>query len=195
MTLIKSNSKPPHNLPLPNHSKHLLLYFPNTVINTKPLLYPMYAALSITVVKPLFLSSENHFSSTNCSGSSRNKISSVSYRSCMASVRAFTETETKNTRACESLYEILKVNQNASQIEIKTAYRTLAKLYHPDTSSSSELESDGRYFIEIHNAYATLSDPVARSLYDLSLVSRRRQPLSSSFGFYPTRRWETDQCW
>ncbi|KAK9989169.1 hypothetical protein SO802_029408 [Lithocarpus litseifolius] len=33
----------------------------------------------------------------------------------------------------------------------------------------SDSESDGRDFIEIHNVYATLSDPAARALYDLSL--------------------------
>ncbi|CAI0444213.1 unnamed protein product, partial [Linum tenue] len=37
-------------------------------------------------------------------------------------------------------------------------------------------------------------DPAVRALYDLSL-GRRRMPVGSSGGYYPTRRWETDQCW
>ncbi|KAK6934666.1 DnaJ domain [Dillenia turbinata] len=95
-----------------------------------------------------------------------------------------------------SLYDVLRVNRNASLTEIKTAYRSLAKLYHPDAAS----ESDGRDFIEIHNAYATLSDPAARAVYDLSLGSTRRRSngrySSATPGFYSTtRRWETDQCW
>ncbi|KAL2455690.1 Chaperone DnaJ-domain superfamily protein [Forsythia ovata] len=113
-----------------------------------------------------------------------------------------------------SLYEVLRVKQNASQTEIKTAYRTLAKIYHPDATSrfmnssisSSSSSSDGGSFIEIHNAYSTLSDPEARAVYDLKLNigSQRRRPLSSSVSgfrspgrarFNPTRRWETDQCW
>ncbi|KAL2475947.1 Chaperone DnaJ-domain superfamily protein [Abeliophyllum distichum] len=114
-----------------------------------------------------------------------------------------------------SLYEVLRVKQNASPTEIKTAYRTLAKIYHPDAtsrfmnssiSSSSSSSSDGGSFIEIHNAYSTLSDPEARAVYDLKLNigSQRRRPLSSSVSgfrspgrsrFNPTRRWETDQCW
>ncbi|KAL6999059.1 hypothetical protein U1Q18_000226 [Sarracenia purpurea var. burkii] len=98
-----------------------------------------------------------------------------------------------------SLYEVLRVKRDASPMEIKAAYRSLAKLYHPDTSNSET--SDGRDFIEIHNAYETLSDPAARALYDLSLaVGSRRRPFQYAAaghhsGFYSTRRWETDQCW
>ncbi|PIN02421.1 hypothetical protein CDL12_25064 [Handroanthus impetiginosus] len=109
-----------------------------------------------------------------------------------------------------SLYEVLRVKRNASQMEIKTAYRTLAKLYHPDATSrfmdsSIASSTDGRDFIEIRNAYATLSDPDARSVYDtsLSLNSQRRWNTEglSRYGspdrgrFYRSRRWETDQCW
>ncbi|KAL2523832.1 Chaperone DnaJ-domain superfamily protein [Abeliophyllum distichum] len=103
-----------------------------------------------------------------------------------------------------SLYEVLKVNQNASQMEIKAAYRTLAKLYHPDAAShlikcsSTSTGDDGIDFIEIHKAYATLSDPNARAVYD----SKSRPSWSGSgvrsqerVRFYQTRRWETDQCW
>ena len=106
-----------------------------------------------------------------------------------------------------SLYEVLRVEQNASPTEIKSAFRSLAKLYHPDVAAVRRSpESDGGAvagdgdFIEIRNAYETLSDPSARAMYDLSLTSRRRRfpaPLSvdRNSGYYPTRRWETDQCW
>ncbi|KAJ8765026.1 hypothetical protein K2173_010500 [Erythroxylum novogranatense] len=89
----------------------------------------------------------------------------------------------------ESLYEVLQVKQSASQREIKTAYRTLAKLYHPDA-----LKSDGQDFIEIHNAYETLSDPAARALYDMSFFYKTKRAVVG-VGYYQTRRWETDQCW
>ncbi|KAL5548859.1 hypothetical protein UlMin_004090 [Ulmus minor] len=119
-----------------------------------------------------------------------------------ASIRASLAMETPPRRISRcSLYEILLVKQNASPSEIKTAYRSLAKLYHPDVAfSSEESDCDGSDFIEIHNAYATLSDPSARALYDLSLGAqfRRSSPLSSSYsssGYYSTRNWETDQCW
>nr|GMC53380.1 chaperone protein DnaJ 11, chloroplastic-like [Ipomoea batatas] len=93
-----------------------------------------------------------------------------------------------------SLYEVLRVKQNASPREIKTAYRTLAKIYHPDAAARfEESSSDGHLFMEIQNAYATLSDPESRAVYDLKLRvgSRRRNGLSG----YSTRRWESDQCW
>lgn len=110
-----------------------------------------------------------------------------------------------------SLYEVLRVKRDASQTEIKTAYRTLAKLHHPDArsrfmeSSIASSTTDGRDFIEIRDAYATLSDPDARSVYDSNLNEnlRRRWNAAGVSGlrspgggrFYPTRKWETDQCW
>lgn len=126
---------------------------------------------------------------------------------CTASMHFATENRSTAvaTRRPASLYEVLQVNQNASPREIKSAYRSLAKIYHPDLNRS-ESEDDDKDFIEIHNAYATLSDPSARAIYDLSLMAvhngRRRPVISmadiqnlSSSGFYTTRRWETDQCW
>lgn len=109
----------------------------------------------------------------------------------------------------KSLYEVLRVRKNASQVEIKTAYRTLAKLHHPDArtrfmdSSIASTAADGRDFIEIHNAYATLSDPDARAEYDLKNLSVDSPRRWDSVGyrspgrgrFHQTRRWETDQCW
>ncbi|XP_058114748.1 chaperone protein dnaJ 11, chloroplastic-like [Magnolia sinica] len=89
-----------------------------------------------------------------------------------------------------NLYDVLRVKQTASPIEIKTAYRALAKRFHPDTGS------DGRDFIQIHEAYATLSDPTARSLYDRSMERGLRFDGRDRSGpAFRTRRWETDQCW
>ncbi|WOH00803.1 hypothetical protein DCAR_0520178 [Daucus carota subsp. sativus] len=118
---------------------------------------------------------------------------------CTAALHAVAEPEpsvSSITRPA-SLYDILGVSKNASAVEIKSAYRSLAKLYHPDSSESS----DGGDFIEIHKAYSTLSDPSARALYDLSQRSRERRPFnyaaasSDQKGYYTPRRWETDQCW
>ncbi|CAA7016337.1 unnamed protein product [Microthlaspi erraticum] len=99
-------------------------------------------------------------------------------------------------RRVSSLYELLKVNETASLTEIKTAYRSLAKVHHPDAS-----ESDGRDFMEIHKAYATLADPTTRAIYDSTLGFRRRRVHAGAMGrpagrvYTSTRRWETDQCW
>ncbi|KAI3673908.1 hypothetical protein L6452_40039 [Arctium lappa] len=97
-----------------------------------------------------------------------------------------------------SLYDVLSVKRNATPSEIKSAYRSLAKRYHPDASDSKQ-NNDDRDFIDIHNAYATLSDPTTRALYDLKLSTglerRSGGGLGRSSEFYSCRRWETDQCW
>jgi len=61
-------------------------------------------------------------------------------------------------------YRILNVPPSASTAEIKRAYHTLAREYHPDSSSHSNSEE---LFKEIAEAYATLSNPKKRLEYDL----------------------------
>ncbi len=60
-------------------------------------------------------------------------------------------------------YEILGVDKNASQDEIKSAYRKLAMQYHPDRNKSPDAEEK---FKELSEAYAVLSDADKRQQYD-----------------------------
>jgi DnaJ-class molecular chaperone len=61
------------------------------------------------------------------------------------------------------LYEILGVSRDASQEDIKKAYRRLAREHHPDVSQSHDAEER---FKEIAAAYEILSDPQKRQQYD-----------------------------
>ncbi len=59
-------------------------------------------------------------------------------------------------------YDVLGVPKDATQEEIKNAYRKLAKKYHPDVAGTKE---DQERFQEIQEAYAVLSDPERRDTY------------------------------
>ncbi len=61
-------------------------------------------------------------------------------------------------------YEVLGVDRNASDSDLKRAYRTLAKKYHPDMNPGDK-EAEAK-FKEASEAYAVLSDPEKRKQYD-----------------------------
>lgn len=63
-------------------------------------------------------------------------------------------------------YEILNVDKNASQAEIKQAYRRLVKLFHPDVNQEA---TDSEKIIHINAAYEVLSDIKSRQSYDRQL--------------------------
>lgn len=63
-----------------------------------------------------------------------------------------------------NLYEILGVSKDAPQGEIKSAYRKLAKTYHPDLNPNNEKAAE--LFKEINQAYEVLSDETKRRHYD-----------------------------
>src|SRR6201986_2186225 len=61
-------------------------------------------------------------------------------------------------------YKILGVGKNASEDEIKKAYRKLARQYHPDTNQGDKKAEER--FKEISQAHDVLSDPDKRKAYD-----------------------------
>lgn len=64
----------------------------------------------------------------------------------------------------QDYYELLEVNRNASEAEIKKAYRRLAVKYHPDKNAGDKASEDK--FKEVSEAYEVLSDAEKRARYD-----------------------------
>ncbi|KAJ2654334.1 DnaJ-like protein xdj1 [Coemansia sp. RSA 1200] len=63
--------------------------------------------------------------------------------------------------AARSYYDVLEIEETATDAEIKRAYRRLAMKYHPDKNSEG-----AELFKEVSHAYEMLSDPDRRALYD-----------------------------
>ena len=61
-------------------------------------------------------------------------------------------------------YEVLGVDKDASEQDIKKAFRKKARKYHPDVNPDDK-EAEKR-FKEVNDAYETLSDPQKRQQYD-----------------------------
>ncbi|XP_042334690.1 dnaJ homolog subfamily C member 11 isoform X2 [Sceloporus undulatus] len=88
----------------------------------------------------------------------------------------------------EDYYALLNVRREASQEELKAAYRRLCMLYHPDKHRDPELKRQAeQLFNLLHQAYEVLSDPQTRAIYDIygkrglemegwEVVERRRTP-------------------
>ena len=64
-------------------------------------------------------------------------------------------------------YNILKVNANSTQDEIKKSYRKMSLKHHPDRKGG-----DSEMFKKINAAYEILSDPQKKKNYDFSLSSK-----------------------
>lgn len=150
------------------------------------------------LISPSFkISGETQLSATNLRFSQPRVTSSAT--SSAEKTRSYSNNNTVHSaNTALSLYQVLGIPMGATVVEIKSAYRKLARTCHPDVKSSSADE-----FIKIKAAYSTLSDPEKRADYDRMIFRRHRSVLSSQEPMYSRfrssgytgRNWETDQCW
>ncbi len=89
-------------------------------------------------------------------------------------------------------YKILKISPKASSAEIKSAYRQLARKYHPDVNDGAENAS--REFSKIAKAYEILGNPKERAAYDRLLLGEKYDYSSNVGSFFDSenlqaKRW------
>jgi len=85
-------------------------------------------------------------------------------------------------------YKILGVDKNATEKQIKAAFRKLARQYHPDMNPDPSAEAR---FKEINEAYEVLSDPEKRAKYDQLGADWQRWQRSGGPGDFDWARWTT----
>ncbi|MBR3501902.1 MAG: J domain-containing protein [Alphaproteobacteria bacterium] len=81
----------------------------------------------------------------------------------------------------DDLYRILGVNKNASESEIKSAYRKLARKYHPDLNKDDKNAAEK--FKQVSNAYDILGNEEKRKKYDNNEIDAEGKPTGFGTGF------------
>ncbi|OAY28299.1 chaperone protein dnaJ 20, chloroplastic [Manihot esculenta] len=87
----------------------------------------------------------------------------------------------------KSFYELLGIPESGTLIEIKQAYKQVARKYHPDVSPPDRVEEYTQRFIQVQEAYETLSDPRRRALYDRDMAR------GLHLAFSARRRYQDDE--
>ena len=83
----------------------------------------------------------------------------------------------------KNYYEILQVNENASNEKIEKAYKVLAKKYHPDLQKDDKVKTiTEKKLKEINEAYDVLSNEFLKEQYDLELKKEREKELEKKYG-------------
>ncbi|CAN4095897.1 unnamed protein product [Withania somnifera] len=94
---------------------------------------------------------------------------------------------TDNPNKITTFYDLLGIPETGSLLEIKQAYKQLARKYHPDASPPDRVEEYTRRFIRVQEAYETLSDPGTRAIYDRDMAK------GLHFAFSARRRSQNDE--
>lgn len=96
--------------------------------------------------------------------------------------RHSTKTLPQSTLITSTYYGILGLHPAASVVDIRRSYRRLSKKYHPDTTELPPSIATAK-FQRLNEAYATLSSPQKRSLYDLKIGYSRINVIQAPKGW------------
>lgn len=107
----------------------------------------------------------------------------------------YAQQETKKAKKKADYYEVLGVKKDATEKEIKAAYRKKALEYHPDRNNDSQEQKDmaAKKFKEVGEAYAILSDPQKRKQHDMGANADDINSGHGGMGGFPgacTSTWE-----
>ncbi|GLJ05853.1 hypothetical protein SUGI_0026740 [Cryptomeria japonica] len=84
-------------------------------------------------------------------------------------IRALNNTLEGVSSTAVTLYDVLSVSRSVELKELKKAYREKVRVYHPDACPPAEREESSKMFLEVQEAYETLSHPMLRAEYDFNL--------------------------
>ncbi|KAL3716166.1 hypothetical protein ACJRO7_007863 [Eucalyptus globulus] len=101
--------------------------------------------------------------------------SSSSARSRTASRAAIDDLRVAATEM-DSFYDLLGISESGTMSEIRQAYKQLVLKYHPDVSPPDRAKEYTKRFIQVQEAYETLSDPTSRASYDRDMATGGRKP-------------------
>jgi DnaJ-class molecular chaperone len=94
-----------------------------------------------------------------------------------------------------SLYDRLEVENSATTEEIKSAYRLMSTVWHPDKQAGHFADRCTARFQGIREAYETLVDPIARQRYDAGNVGGAHRLSSATPGPFDDPIWNNPQVW
>ncbi len=93
------------------------------------------------------------------------------------------------TKLIKTYYDLMNLHPSASTIVIRRTYRQLSKEYHPDTTKLPANIATAK-FQKLNEAYAILSSPEKRSLYDLKIGYSRLNVIQAPSWSEPDReKW------
>ncbi|OIT23463.1 chaperone protein dnaj 20, chloroplastic [Nicotiana attenuata] len=111
----------------------------------------------------------------------RTKFGSLKAKSKLNDVVSYAELDNR------SFYHLLGIPETGTLLEIKQAYKQLARKYHPDVSPPDRVEEYTQRFIRVQEAYEILSDPRMRDMYDKDMAK------GLHFAFSARRRYQNDE--